>query len=143
MSDIIDTRDLEKELNDLLEACECSTCGGTGEKPGTDDDCETCGGTGHAETADDMPDDDPDKSRAVSIEEAREEIAEWHSGETLIADDESFTEYAQQLAEDLGVISSDAQWPLYCIDWERAARDLRADYSLIEIDGTDYLYRSN
>jgi hypothetical protein len=136
---IIDTRDLEKELQELLEASDCSACGGTGEKG--DDECEKCGGTGHPEEADDMPDDDPDKERASDIEAAREEISEWEFGEQLIPDDE-FEDYARQLAEDIGAISSDAQWPLSYIDWSRAADALRMDYSPITIGDDEYLYRA-
>jgi antirestriction protein len=33
-------------------------------------------------------------------------------------------DYAQQLAEDIGAVSGDESWPLSCVDWERAARDL-------------------
>ena len=40
----------------------------------------------------------------------------------------SVEEYAQDLAESIGAIDSDASWPLSYIDWERAARDLMMDY---------------
>lgn len=59
----------------------------------------------------------------------------------LIADSH-FTEYAQQLAEDIGAIRSDNQWPNYCIDWEYAARELQYDYSAVDIDGDRYWIRS-
>ena len=52
-----------------------------------------------------------------------------------------FRDYAEELAEDLGLIEDGARWPYTCIDWEAAARDLAMDYSEIEIDGTTYLYR--
>lgn len=59
---------------------------------------------------------------------------------TLIRESD-FTEYAQQLAEDIGAIGREAQWPLSFIDWDGAAEALKIDYSEIEIDGTTYLYR--
>ena len=59
----------------------------------------------------------------------------------LIADSH-FTEYAQQLAEDIGAIRSDNQWPNYCIDWKCAARELQYDYSAVDIDGDRYWIRS-
>ncbi len=70
-----------------------------------------------------------------------DEISEWESGETLIpcAD---FIEYAQQFAEDIGAISRETQWPLHCIDWEKAADELAMDYSLVTFQGTDYYVRS-
>lgn len=52
-----------------------------------------------------------------------------------------FETYARELAEDIGAVSKDAEWPAYCIDWERAANDLLIDYSEVEIDGTTYYYR--
>lgn len=62
-------------------------------------------------------------------------------GVALIPEDE-FEDYARQLAEDIGAIPEDNNWPCYCIDWKRAARELRVDYSLITFDGDDYLYRA-
>jgi hypothetical protein len=56
---------------------------------------------------------------------------------TLIRDS-YFEDYAQELAEDIGVIPSDLQWPLTCIDWEWAARELQMDYSAFDFDGVDY-----
>lgn len=59
---------------------------------------------------------------------------------TLIRDS-YFKDYAQELAEDIGAINSDAAWPAYCIDWDRAARELQMDYSTVEYDGVTYWYR--
>jgi hypothetical protein len=59
---------------------------------------------------------------------------------TLIRDS-YFEDYARELAEDIGAVSVVAPWPTYCIDWERAARDLRMDYSSVEFDGVTYWTR--
>lgn len=59
---------------------------------------------------------------------------------TLIRDS-YFKEYAQDLAEDIGAVEDGASWPNYCIDWDRAARELQFDYASVEIDGTTYWYR--
>lgn len=59
---------------------------------------------------------------------------------TLIRDS-YFEDYARELAEDIGAIDANAGWPLYCIDWERAANDLRIDYTSVEYDGITYWYR--
>ncbi len=40
---------------------------------------------------------------------------------------DSEEDFAQDLAEQLGAMPDDLQWPLNCIDWERAARDLFID----------------
>lgn len=62
----------------------------------------------------------------------------WYPAE-LIAE-ESFPEYAEQLAGDIYSIPD--TWPHRCIDWKQAARELKADYSMVTFRGTDYLYRS-
>lgn len=60
---------------------------------------------------------------------------------TLIAD-WYFKDYAQDLAEDIGAIGSDLQWPLYHIDWDAAANDLKMDYWSVTIDGREFWGRS-
>lgn len=52
-----------------------------------------------------------------------------------------FQEYAQELAEDCGMVDTSARWPMNCIDWEQAARELQIDYGSIEIRGSTYWYR--
>ena len=74
------------------------------------------------------------------VEEQGESSPDWNYGATLIRDS-YFEEYAQQLAEDIGAIGRDLQWPLYHIDWEAAADSLRVDYSTIDFDGVEYLVR--
>ena len=90
------------------------------------------------------PDDDEQEAREIlaaieGIESAG--ITDWQYGEILIRED-YFTEYAQELAEDIGAINSEASWPAYCIDWERAAGDLKQDYTEVEYRGTTYYVRS-
>lgn len=50
----------------------------------------------------------------------------------------SMREFAEQLADDLGAVPDDAQWPLNHIDWDSAARELSMDYG--EQDG--YIFRA-
>lgn len=38
-------------------------------------------------------------------------------------------EFAEDMAEQVGAIDRDAKWPMNCIDWEHAARELMMDYS--------------
>lgn len=59
---------------------------------------------------------------------------------TLIADS-YFKEYAQELAEDCGMINDNASWPNNCIDWDKAARELRMDYTPVTINGFTYWTR--
>ena len=41
-------------------------------------------------------------------------------------DDEDF---AQEMADSLGAVDKNASWPMNCIDWEYAAKELMYDYS--------------
>lgn len=68
------------------------------------------------------------------------EGAGWEYGIAFIRDS-YFQQYAQDLAEDIGAIDRNANWPLTHIDWAGAADDLKVDYSSVEIDGVDYWYR--
>ncbi len=52
-----------------------------------------------------------------------------------------FRDYAQELAEDIGALPSDAQWPTNCIDWDQAARELRMDYTSVEFHDVTYWTR--
>ena len=68
-------------------------------------------------------------------------IADWLYGETLIRED-SFTDYARELAEDIGAIDPNAQWPLSHIDWDAAADALKEDYTEVTLDGSTYYVRA-
>jgi hypothetical protein len=115
----IDTRDLDKELNEL-ESLDDSL-----DPDGID------GGWLDVE----------DQERLVALRELRHEIGdEWEYGATLIPEDE-FQDYAHELAEELGAIDDNAAWPYSCIDWEQAANELSQDYTSVTFDGTDYYVR--
>ncbi|HBN27266.1 MAG TPA: hypothetical protein DD405_07340 [Desulfobacteraceae bacterium] len=74
-------------------------------------------------------------------EQGAEYSQEWEFGEALVRET-YFKEYAQDLAEECGMIDHDSKWPHSCIDWEHAARELRYDYAGIEYDGITYYIRS-
>lgn len=67
--------------------------------------------------------------------------SEWYDGALFIAED-YFTQYAEQLADDIGAIDSNATWPLRHIDWEAAADDLKQDYTEIEFRDATYFVRA-
>lgn len=67
-----------------------------------------------------------------------EGYGDWQNGETLIRES-YFMNYAQELAEDIGAIKPGAQWPYNCIDWERAANELKIDYTELDFGGITYL----
>ena len=73
-------------------------------------------------------------------EEASDYAPDWEYGEALIRDS-YFKDYAQELAEDCCDMPANAPWPLYCIDWDRAARELQMDYTAVEFDGVTYWIR--
>jgi uncharacterized protein (UPF0335 family) len=76
-----------------------------------------------------------------ALAEEAESSPDWNHGETLIRDT-YFEDYARELAEDIGAISRDMDWPCNCIDWEEAADELKQDYSSVDFDGVDYWIRA-
>lgn len=65
---------------------------------------------------------------------------DWIYGETLIRDS-YFTEYAQELADDLCLYDRDYDWPHNFIDWDAAAEALHVDYFDVDFDGVTYWIR--
>jgi len=67
--------------------------------------------------------------------------SDWNYGAQLISES-YFETYARELAHDLhGNAIMDASWPMSCIDWEAAAKELQQDYSGVEFDGVTYWMR--
>lgn len=62
---------------------------------------------------------------------------DWFPRELIAVDD--FEEYAEELASECYEIPD--TWPHRCIDWEKAARELEQDYSLVTFRGSDYYWR--
>jgi len=58
----------------------------------------------------------------------------------ILIRDSHFQDYVQELCEDIGDVPSNL--PHYiAIDWEVTARNIRMDYTPIEINGVTYWYR--
>jgi len=68
-------------------------------------------------------------------------VEDWEHGAQLIRYS-YFQAYAQEFAEDCGMVDTQAKWPMNCIDWEQAANELRQDYSEVDFAGVAYLVRS-
>lgn len=74
-------------------------------------------------------------------EQAEDITDEWTDGVVLIRDD-YFMEYARKLADDLDLIPRDYTWPISCIDWAQAARELKMDYGSVDFNGVTYWVRA-
>lgn len=92
------------------------------------------------------PEDRPETEQPW-IEALKQELADYwdevqlRDGLTLIHD-RYFTEYARELAKDIGAIERKANWPLNHIDWKAAADELKHDYTEVdvEVDGIEDTY---
>jgi hypothetical protein len=123
-SEIIDLRDVTDRVEELRAAREEAS-----------------------ETEQTLPEDDAAELAALAslLDELRgcggdhQWEGDWYPG-VMIARS-YFKTYAQELAEDIGAINSEARWPAYCIDWDRAADDLEQDYSEVTFAGSVWLYR--
>ena len=73
-------------------------------------------------------------------EDASDYSEDWEYGATLIRES-YFEDYAREQAVALGAISGEEQWPANYIDWERAARELAVDYTLVKFEDTYYYVR--
>lgn len=113
--DVIDSRDVTKAIADL----------------------ELLAGAGDALSDDDL-------SLLSNLRELAEDVegrsSAWLGGTALISYD-YFEDYARELAEDTGEIGPYDAWPVSCIDWTKAARELEVDYASAEFGGVLYLFR--
>ena len=102
---------------------------------------------GSPDAWDGVPDGEPEE--LVMLEGILSELAGYGGDEEFDGDwypvpliaESYFQEYAQELAEDCGMVDTSARWPMNCIDWEQAARELQMDYSYILIHDSTYWYR--
>lgn len=58
-----------------------------------------------------------------------------------LVEESYFEKFAQQEAEDCGLLDDSAKWPATCIDWAEAARQLKQDYQSFEYGSYTYWYR--
>lgn len=79
------------------------------------------------------------QSVGFDVEHATQEFPDAYCGHW-----DSGADYAQDLAEQLGAVDSHAQWPLSCLDWTAAWRELTHDgYFEAPCDaGGVYVFRS-
>lgn len=70
-----------------------------------------------------------------------EGTSEFQYGETLVLDS-YFEDYARDLADDVCEMPKDLRWPFTCIDWEKAAEELKQDYTYAELGSYTYWFRN-
>ena len=89
-----------------------------------------------------LTDSERDELAALTRLAADGELAayDWSDGVAIVRESH-FVRYAQELADDCGLLKSSAEWPHCCIDWELAANELKHDYTPIEFDGVTYWTR--
>ena len=94
------------------------------------------------ECQDSLDDDESEELKHLKAlaSEGADYAPDWKYGAALIRCT-YFKEYAQELADDLGLIKADVSWPYDCIDWDEAARQLKFDYTEIEFNGVSYFVR--
>ncbi len=97
------------------------------------------------ELAQELADSDPTYGAPSVVERGGDiiRVRVEHDESTSVADDGDLYgrlewDYAQELADDCGMVPSDLSWPLTCIDWEQAARELQQDYTSVSYGGHDY-----
>lgn len=66
---------------------------------------------------------------------------EWFDGIRLILE-QDFTEFAEDEADQLGLVEDTNTWPYCCIDWQKAADRLMMGYSSVDYDGETYYFRN-
>lgn len=93
------------------------------------------------EGEDKTPEDVEELVALKALAKEAEGSPDWAYGETLIRDS-YFQDYAEELAEDCGMIAEGANWPNTCVDWEQAAEELQQDYMSVDFDGVDYWIRA-
>lgn len=121
-ADYIDSRDIERRIEDLEDEIIPAEDGTLGAHP-------------DAELNQELED-----LRAFR-DEASGYSDDWLYGAQLIAD-EAFITYTQDYASDVGAVGQAiSQWPLMHIDWAAAAEDLKQDYTEVTLRGRDYWVR--
>jgi len=134
---IIDSRDVIARLEELQDARDTAVNSVSEVEDG--DKWTTANGTELASCWDEEQEEEYQALKSLA-DDALGYAPDWTYGEALIADS-YFTAYAQDLAEDIGAIKRDLNWPYDCIDWEKAADQLKQDYTSVEFDGTTYWIR--
>jgi len=131
MSEYLDTRDLNKRLEELEEEKADLESEEMDDTNVEIDEAKRILKEWNEENGDELRE----------LQEMRDEVSEWEDGNTLIPEGD-FVDYCEELVNDIGDIPRNM--PSYIvIDWEATAENIKQDYSEIEYQGEIYLYRCN
>ncbi len=139
-NNILDSRDLEQELVDLLEEFNDWKSNLTDEQIHELAEKIGCAVIDLTEQDFLWEWDCSEGERITAIRDLKEEIYGWKDGVTFVKDS-YFEEFAEDEADQLGLVNDRWQWPYNCIDWSKAADQLKDDYSSVEFDGLTYWYK--
>jgi hypothetical protein len=141
-ADVLDSRDIIERINELESDIE-SQREHYGMLWDENDEVQGRDRTEYVDVSmEESHQDELDELKALrDLQNECEGYSDWRHGETLIRDS-YFEDYARELAEDGGMLKDNESWPYTCIDWEKAARELRYDYSAVDFDGVTYWIRS-
>jgi multidrug efflux pump subunit AcrA (membrane-fusion protein) len=124
----IDTRDLQDRLNELTALRDALLEANDARTEATVEDTDAAQEALDAAQTSFGPDEQKEVAELESLE-TEIGIGLQH-GVTLIPTSD-FEDYAR-----------DAAWPLTCIDWAQAAKELASDYTIITYRGNGYYYRA-
>lgn len=141
-NNILDSRDLEQELVDLLEQFNDWKSNLTDEQIHEMAEKIGCAVVDLTEEDFLLEWDSSDGERIKEIRDLKDEVYGWEDGVAFIKDS-YFEEFARDEAENIGAFNTrENSWPYSCIDWEKAAEELQYDYSSVEFDGETYWHRN-
>lgn len=87
--------------------------------------------------------DDDEKEELARLLDLQEQVtqycSDWPYGVILIRED-GFIEYCREEVESCGFLPRDLPWWI-AIDWDKTARNMRGDYSRVDVAGYTYLFR--
>ena len=141
---ILDSRDLQQQLDELLEQYEDWKSNLTDEQIHSIAENLGCGVSELTDKDFREEWDSSDGDLISAIQELKNQnIYGWDDGITFVKDS-YFEEFAEDEAEQLGYFRNCDKnaWPYNCINWSFAADQLQQDYSSVEFDGETYWYRS-
>lgn len=78
----------------------------------------------------------------IFLDEIRDNAGDSPEDGVTLINQHYFVTYAQELAEDIGAIPMDAEWPVMFIDWDAAAEALEMDYNEISFEDSIFLVRA-